>query len=391
MRTERLADEHDRGDAVKPHQFARRIREEHGLAPARRPSPVFTATAPNTREPHLGDVRLDGIRLLEVTRRKHENEVVPVPRQLRVDAQENFILARPRRATEQDLRARLRRDPVPQLRLLRGIPLRHVELETARDGDRRVGCARRDKAGLVQIGLREDAREAAEDIAEPQTGGAVARRTAIAHPRIDEEERNAALLRRADEDRPYLAFRQNDCTGLDRRKRTLHEVREVERIVDENVIRRDFALRHLPARRAGRRKAEANGWLDLAPLAHQLSGDLDFPDRDGVNPHPAALEKPSPNRFGVECEPIPHSRPIAAAPKHPQQKARQHQREDGGEKRVIDEPLHAFSVPKGESVAPGSTSFSTGVPQATVAPAPTFIPGAVQLFVPMKAWSPIVV
>ena len=110
-----------------------------------------------------------------------------------------------------------------------------------------------------------------------------------------------------------------------------------------------------------------------------------------MNPHPSALEKPPTDCLGIQRKAIPHSRPITAAPKHPQQKARQHQREDGGEKRVIDEPLHAFSIPKGESVAPGSTFFSTGVPQATVAPAPTFMPGAVQLFVPMKAWSPIVV
>ena len=93
----------------------------------------------------------------------------------------------------------------------------------------------------------------------------------------------------------------------------------------------------------------------------------------------------------IKREAVAHSRGISAAPEHPYKKARQQKRIDRREKEIIERPLHAFSVPNGESVAPGSTFLKTGVPQATVAPLPTDIPGAVQLFVPMKTSSPIVV
>ena len=95
--------------------------------------------------------------------------------------------------------------------------------------------------------------------------------------------------------------------------------------------------------------------------------------------------------LGIERKAIAHSRGVSASPEHPQKEPRQQKRIDRREQEIIERPFHAFSVPKGESVAPGSTSLRTGVPQATVAPLPTDIPGAVQLFVPMKASSPIVV
>ena len=95
--------------------------------------------------------------------------------------------------------------------------------------------------------------------------------------------------------------------------------------------------------------------------------------------------------LGIKRETVTHSRGITAAPQHSQEKTGQQKRIDDRKKNIVKRPLHGFKVPNGESVVPGATFLSTGVPQATVAPSPTVIPGAVQLLVPIITSSPIVV
>jgi len=230
--------------------------------------------------------------------------------------------------------------------------VRDVELKTARhlDDSFRGTCG--DKAGRVEIGLCEDAGERRENVAEEPAGGLVARRTAVADARVYEKDRYAIASRRPDEVRPYLAFGENYRTRADGLQRALDEVREVERIVYEDIALGDFLLCHLPAGGARRRKGKLDAWLDLPPFAHQLARDLDLADRNGMDPDErwclrtfgaGACARQS--RAGawcstpelcqhlvrIECEPVAHPRGISAAPQHADKKARQEKRIDDGE------------------------------------------------------------
>ena len=242
--------------------------------------------AADAGEAGLLDIRLDGISLLEMAWRKDKHER-PLRQHPFVDSQQHLVLARPGRAAEQDprvVRNAMRRKPRAQLRLLRRIAVRDVELERACHGDSLRRRSRRDEPRLVEVALRKDLREAGKDVLEEETREPVARRAAVGDARIDEEKRNAALLRLADEVRPDLALRQDDRARTHRLERAFDEVREVERIVDERVVRADLALGHLPPGRARRREAEADGRLDRTPLAHELPRDLHLADGNGVDP-----------------------------------------------------------------------------------------------------------
>ena len=113
--------------------------------------------------------------------------------------------------------------------------MRDVKLEAARHLDLRLWRACGDQSRLIEIGLREDSRKRAQHVAEEPLRRPVPRRAPVAHPRVDEEKRNPHLLRLQDEVRPDLALGQNNRPRPHRPQRALHEVRKVQRIVDEDV------------------------------------------------------------------------------------------------------------------------------------------------------------
>ena len=168
--------------------------------------------------------------------------------QCRVDAQKRLVFARPGGTTEKDARTRRRINPIAQLRLLHGVAVGDIELEAARDRNNRFRCPRGKQTRLVRLALRKDRRETAEDVLEDPPRLCIAWCTAVADPRVDEEERNAVAFRLADENRPDFALGENDRARTHQTKRTLHETREIKRIVNEHITIRHLALGHLPSR-----------------------------------------------------------------------------------------------------------------------------------------------
>ena len=292
---------------------------------------VFSATA-DAWEAGGFDVLLDGVGFLEVARR--DDELDSVKRLQNVE--QNLVFARPRRAAEKNAP---RAYPFAEFLLLGLVAVRHVELEAPGDFDLLLRGACGFKARGVEIGLREDAREGREDVAEEPAPGPVARSAAVAHARIYEKDRYAVASRGPDEVRPYLAFGEDYRAGARGLEGALHEVGEVERIVNEDVAIGDLLFRHLPAGRARRGEDEPDGWLHPAPFAHELPRDLHFADGNCVHPDGPAFKKRTAHLLGIQREPVAHPRGVSAAPEHADEEAGEKKRIDGGEQQVIDNLL----------------------------------------------------
>ena len=249
---------------------------------------VFS-TAPDARKAGGFDVRLDGVCLLEVARGDDELDLRLAALRLcdiGINAEKRLVLARPSRAAEKYAPWAY---PLPKLAFLRLVAVRDVELEAACHLDDSFRSASGDKASRVEIGLREDAGERREDVAEEPAGCLVARRAAVADACVYEEDGYAIASRRPDEVWPYLAFGEDYRTRTDGLQRTLYEVREIERIVYKDIALGDFLLRHLPAGGTRRGKDKLYTWLDLSPFAHQLARDLDLTYGNGMDPDEPAF------------------------------------------------------------------------------------------------------
>ena len=105
-----------------------------------------------------------------------------------------------------------------------------------------------------------------------------------------------------------------------------------------------------------------------------------------MNPNGGVLARSAPikNIFGVEREAIPHPRRVAAAPTHPNEKARQKERIGEEEEDVVESLLHQNFLlrDRKKKSSPNITSRSAEMPETIANECGFLTKGNVSRFIP---------
>ena len=200
-----------------------------------------------------------------------------------------------------------------------------VELEVAEDGGARR--AQRGDARGVRLALRRNAGERRHHRARQRGNPRIAGRGPLRHPRVDQEDRNAALARERDRVRPQLGLHDQQQPWLPMREEAAYRERHVVRkprldhaIAEERLPRR-------ASRRSHVRHEQRRIGIGAAHPVDERDRGARLAERDSVHPQNGLARR----AIGVFVAPESLADVLAVArfapppPPEPQRQERQHE------------------------------------------------------------------
>ena len=251
---------------------------------------------------------------------------------------------------------------------------RNVEFDGAREVDDFRRGAGGKKAVAVEPRLHEERVKAREYRTEEGAQPAIAGCRVVGDAPVGQEQRDAFRTDHPDQVGPKFRFRENHRGNPGRAKHPAHAPREVDRQIDEDVVRTDdFFADGVPGRGGGGENA-GEGRVAAAQLFDDLPGQIGFADRDGVNPDARLFGKAARGLRIIPPEALLKMSTVAAAFFHAQIKLRQEGDVRNRKEEIIENPAHGRIAARGGSgrreETPGTVTLNrrTGVNQEGTAP-----------------------